>query len=104
MIEDVQCATNWNHRQYQLIDCEGNLDRRHVSPAVAFLANDENSRMSASGLNDQIVQILEVVVVAAEKNPLILNGMQQMNRICLSHESNVGRNLHILACLPQGQN
>lgn len=58
--------------------------------------------MAADG-KDQLVQRLEIVVVARKENPIFLNGVAELGRIMPTSEADIRRQSNIMSGVAQPQ-
>jgi len=58
----------------------------------------------AVNIDDQVVQTFEIVVVARQQDAIFAHGMREVNGVVLTNHADVGRDLHVVACLLQKGN
>jgi hypothetical protein len=52
--------------------------------------------MVAAGLQDQLVQLLEIIVIAREDNPALANGIREVDRVFPARGACLGGRDHIM--------
>ena len=75
--------------------------RRYVTARIIVAANYDYPRMTPACLHDEIVQRLEISVVARQHHAVLTNRMRQMVWVIGAGHSGIAGDLHVVAGLTQ---
>jgi hypothetical protein len=69
----------------------------HVASRIVVTTDDQDARMVTPGVQDEVLQVLEVIMVSGEEDAIVLDRIDQMERISGFLETDVIRAPDIMA-------
>jgi hypothetical protein len=81
VVENDVLVRDCNACRQQFADGPNDARYREITPWIVVFPNYQDSRMSSADRCDKIVQILEIIVVVAQKNAVLTGGMSEVHRI-----------------------
>jgi hypothetical protein len=87
---------NRNRGRQKLADSSDNAAAGKVAAGIIVSANDQDSEMMTLHGNHEIVQILKVGVVPAQKDPLLTDRVGQVDGVVLPRHSHIGWHLCVV--------
>src|SRR5688572_3315262 len=73
----------------QVRDGGDDTARRQIASRVVIVANDQDTRMSAAGLKDKIVEFCKVIVIGRQERAIRANRIAEIGGIGATDESNI---------------
>lgn len=81
MIEDEEVIVQGSTAGNQLIEGPCDAARPKVAPRVVIAPDNQDAKVVALRFDDQVMQLLEVVVIAGEEDSRLADRMPQVDRV-----------------------